>query len=233
VEDEEPGDELGVGELAAEEQEGQPLPRHRDGQGDRVAHPHAGARQQVVEQGVPEEAVHHGHDEQGHAHHPVDLPGPAEGAGEEHPAQVHDEGGEEDQGGPVVHLAHDQAGAHLEADVQRRGVGGRHLGALEGRVGAVVDHLVRRRHEEERQVDARHHQDDEAVHGDLADHERPVVGEDLVEGLAGEVRGAQALVEPPEQGSSHRLIPIPEARPDGLVEVGLGHEEAVPVDGQG
>ena len=230
VEDEEAGDELGVGELATEEQEGQPLPRHRDGQGDRVAHPHTRAREQVVEQGVPEEAVHHRQDEQGHADDPVELPGPAERPGEEHPAHVHDQGGEEDQGGPVVHLAHDQAGPHLEADVQRRGVGGRHPRALQGLVGAVVDDLVGGGDEEERQVDARHHQDDEAVHGDLADHERPVVGEDLVEGLAGEVGGAEALVDPPEQRFRHGSVPVPEPRAHGLVEVPLGHQEALPVD---
>ena len=109
VEDEEAGDELGVGELPAEEQEGQPRAGHGDGQGDRVGHPHAGARQEVVEQGVAEEAVADGEHQQGDADDPVELPGPAEGAGEEHPAQVHDDGGDEHQRRPVVHLAHHQS----------------------------------------------------------------------------------------------------------------------------
>ena len=39
-------------------------------------------------------------------------------------------------------------------------------------------------------------QHDEAVEGDLAEHERPVVGEDLVERLAREARAAEAVVEP-------------------------------------
>ena len=47
---------------------------------------------------------------------PVDLPGSAEGAGEEDAAQVDDDGGREQVGRPVVDLADDQAGAHVEAE---------------------------------------------------------------------------------------------------------------------
>lgn len=41
----------------------------------------------------------------------VELSGLAEGPGEEDPAQVHDGGGDEHQGRPVMNLAHDQTGA--------------------------------------------------------------------------------------------------------------------------
>ena len=127
VEDEEPGDELHRRELAPEEEERQPRPREGDGERDRVAHPDTGARQQVVEQRVPEEPVGDRQQQQGDADRPVELAGAAEGAGEEDPAEVDDEGGHEHQGRPVVHLAHHQPGPHAEADVEGGGVGGRHL----------------------------------------------------------------------------------------------------------
>ena len=67
VEDVEAGDELGVGELPAEDQERHPRPGHGHREGDRVGDPHAGARQQVVEQRVAEEAVEDGEHQQGDA----------------------------------------------------------------------------------------------------------------------------------------------------------------------
>ena len=57
----------------------------------------------------------------------------------------------------------------------------------------MVDDLARLGVEEEREVDAGEDQDDEAVEGELADHERPVVGEHLVE--RGASFGATAHVE--------------------------------------
>ena len=50
---------------------------------------------------------------------------------------------------------------------------------LSGSVRAVVDDLDHRRLEPQRQERAGQQQDDEAVESDLAEHERPVLGEDL------------------------------------------------------
>ena len=49
--------------------------------------------------------------------------------------------------------------------------------------------------EEERQERAAEQDDDEAVERDLAEHERPVVGEDLAAELLDEARDAGALVD--------------------------------------
>ena len=70
---------------------------------------------------------------------PVDLAGPAERAGEEDAHEVDDDGGDEQQRGPVVDLAHHQAGPHVEAEVERRLVGLGHLHAPQRLVAAVVD----------------------------------------------------------------------------------------------
>ena len=59
----------------------------------------------------------------------------------------------------------------------------------------VVDTTVLDGDVEQGQVDAGGDQDDERVHGDLADHERPVVREDLVQARCGTVRRAEALVD--------------------------------------
>src|SRR5690606_26123147 len=61
---------------------------------------------------------------------------------------------------------------------------------------AVVDGGVGAGVEEERQVDAGQDQDDERVERQLADHERPVVGEDLVEGRPAQLGGAETVVDP-------------------------------------
>ena len=99
------------------------------------------------------------------------------------------------QRGPVVDLADDQAAANVEADVERRRVGVGHGDAVERHVAAVVDGLAHRRIEEERQVGAGEQQDDERVERDLAHHERPVVGEDLVQLSAQRAGDTQALVD--------------------------------------
>ena len=100
-------------------------------------------------------------------------------------------------GRPVVGLAHHQPGPHAERDVDDRGVG---LGHATGRRGACRVRGRRRRLAggvvEQGQVDPRRQQDHEAVHGDLADHERPVVREDLVHRRAEPLRRPQAVVGP-------------------------------------
>ena len=72
-------------------------------------------------------------------------------------------------------------------------IGHRHLDALERHVRAVVVHLGHRGLEEERQERAGEQEDDEAVERDLAEHERPVVGEDLAAELLDD-RDGDALV---------------------------------------
>ena len=100
-----------------------------------------------------------------------------------------------------------QPGAHVEAQVHDRSVGLRHVHAAQRCVRAVVDDVLRARVEEEREVHAGDDEDHEAVEGDLAEHERPVVGEDLVEGLAREARAAEAVVEPAHQAVQHHVGP--------------------------
>ena len=60
----------------------------RDALHDRVDDPEAGARQQVVGEGVAREALEHDDLPQNQADDPVELTGPAEGPGEEDPAHV-------------------------------------------------------------------------------------------------------------------------------------------------
>ena len=110
-------DDLGARVIAAEQQEAEPGPDEGDRLDDGVADAHAGAGEQVVGQRVADEPFDDAQREQGDADRPVQLAGLAEGAGEEHPAQVHGDGGDEQQRAPVVNLAHHQAGPHVEADV--------------------------------------------------------------------------------------------------------------------
>jgi hypothetical protein len=116
-----------------------------------------------------------------------------------------DDGGDEHQRGPVVDLSHHQTGPHVEADAQDRLVRLRHPRAVERAVAPVVHHLPRSRREEERQVHPGEHEDHEAVERDLAQHERPVVREDLVERVARRARRAEPVVDPPgDAGDDHR-----------------------------
>ena len=82
---------------------------------DAVRDAESGAGQQIVEQRVPEEAVGNDEHEERHADEPVQLPRPAERAGEKDAADVRDDRPKEDERGPVVHLPHQQPGADVEA----------------------------------------------------------------------------------------------------------------------
>jgi hypothetical protein len=203
VEHEQPRDDVAGGELAAEQQEGHPGADQRDRQRDRVEDPQADAAEQVVGQRVAGEALAQGQEQQRDADQPVDLAGPAEGAGEEDAAQVDHDRGHEHQRRPVVHLAHQQPGADLERQPQHRVVGGRDLLAPQRLVGAVVDHLADRRVVEEGHEDAGEDQHHQAEQGDLAEQERPVVGEDLAHRGAREAGGPQPLVEVLERALDH------------------------------
>src|SRR6185436_18094225 len=94
-----------------------------------------------------------------------------------------------------VDLAHDQPAADVERDVQGRGVGLRHLQPVQWYVRAVVDDLSLAGPEPQRQKGAGEQQDDEAVERDLAEHERPVVGEHLARTAANELGRAKAFVD--------------------------------------
>ena len=171
-----------AGEVTAEQRPVQP------GSDDRHAHrdrrqrrPQADAGQQVVGQRVTEVALEHRQDQQQRADDPVGLTRPAEGAGEEDARQVHHDRRREQQRRPVVDLPDEQSTAHLEADVEGRGVRLGHLDAPKRLVDTLIRHFSHRRVEEQRQVHAGEQQHDEAVHRDLAQQERPVRGEYLVQ----------------------------------------------------
>ena len=153
--------------------------RNTDDDGGHNAQTDAG--EQVVRQGVPHEALDHAQEHQGDTDDPVRLTRATERAGEEDAHHVGEHRHHEHQRCPVVHLADEQAAADLERDVQCSCVCARHLHTVKREVRAVVDDLGNRRVEEQRQVDTGQQQNDEAVQGHLAEHERPVAREDLVQ----------------------------------------------------
>ena len=204
-------------ELAAEQEERHVGADDRDRLHEAVRDPQAGAGQQVVGQRVAGEALEDAEQEQQGADHPVELARLAERAGEEDAQHVDDHRGDEDHRGPVVHLPHQQAAADVEGDVQRRGVGLGHRYAAQLGVGALVDRLGHARDEPERQEDAGQQQDDEAPQRDLAEHEGPVVGEDLAEVLLASGRPGRAGRRP----RSPRRRPCSASGDRGLAAVGV------------
>jgi len=70
---------------------------------------------------------------------------------------------DKDVGRPVMHLAHEQAAAHGEAQVQRRGERLRNRLAAKRRIRALVDDVFARRHEVQRKKDPRSQEHDERV----------------------------------------------------------------------
>ncbi len=175
----EPGDEVGPGELPAEQEHRDVRADDRHGQDRALREADTGAGEQVVRERVAGETGEHAEDEQQEAEQPVDLTRLAERAGEEDAHHVHEHAGEEDDRRPVVDLPDQQTAAHVEADVERRLVRLTHQLSLHRAVAAVVLHLVHRRVEEQHQVHTREDDDDEAVEADLTEHEGPVVREDL------------------------------------------------------
>ncbi len=196
VDHEQARDDVVARELAAEDEECQPRTEDRYRFQHRVRDPQPRTREEVVGEAVPREPVGEPEEQQAQPDRPVDLARTAERAGEEDAHQVGDDRGEEQQRSPMVDLPHHEAGANVEGHLERRLVGGRHVHAAQRRVAAVVHDVARIGNEEEREVHAGEDQDHQAVHGDLADHERPVVGEHLVERGASEPRGTEPLVEP-------------------------------------
>jgi hypothetical protein len=142
VDDEQPLDDVGRGELSAEGEEGGPRADHRNRESDGVRDAQPGAGEQVVGKGVAGEAVHDGQHEQRHADDPVDLAGLAERAGEEDAAEVSDDRGDEEVGGPVMDLPHDEPSSNVEADADRRLVRLRHPYTVQRAVVPVVHDLA-------------------------------------------------------------------------------------------
>ena len=96
-----------------------------------------------------------------------------------------DERDDEHQGGPVVDLADDQPALDVEARCRRSRRRPRtSLTPLQRHVRAVVDDVAGARDEPEGQERPGQQADDHRVHRDLAEHERPVVGEDLLQQVA-------------------------------------------------
>jgi hypothetical protein len=204
VDDVEPREDLGAGELAAEQRPLRPRADHRHRQRDARGDAQARAGQQVVGQRVAGEALERADEDEHQADDPVGLARLAERTGEERAEHVRHHRGDEQQRRPVVDLPHEQAAAHVEGDVQRTRVRRAHLDAAQVGERPVVDDFHHRRVEEEAEVGARQEQHDEAVERDLAEHERPVRREDLVE-LLPQPRGrVVALVELVQRGARLR-----------------------------
>ena len=238
----EPADDVGAGPLAAEDQVRQALADERQGEDDGVGDAQPGARQQVVGQRVAGEPGGEGEEQQQHADDPVDLAWPAEGAGEEHPRHVQGDRPDEHERRPVVHLADQQPALDVEGDAHHRVERRRHLGAPQRLVRTLVDELLLRPLEEQRQVRAGDQQDEEAVQGDLAPQEREVVREHLVQHLADERLAADPvgrptidvpLDEPAAVGAGRRSCFVPGDGADDAVERRAGDEVAVVVDVEG
>ena len=194
---------VAAGERAAPDRRREPRTDHghrqRDGVADRK--PHAG--QEVVGQRVAGVALE---DREGEHRRPdpgVQVARLAEGARQEDAKQVHDDRGDEDVRCPVMRLPDQQPGLPPVREVDRRAVRLRHRRSAQRRVRPVVDDVRVARLEEERQVDARRDEDEEAVERDLAEQERPVVGEDIVERLLDETRRADARFEEPDAALDH------------------------------
>lgn len=211
-----PGDQVVPGELGAEREHADVRAHHRDRQHDALGDPEPRPGQQVVRQRVAGEAFGERQQEQRHADHPVELTGAAERAGEEDPQQMRADGGDEDQRRPVVQLPDQQSAPHVEADVQRRPVRLRHPYPVQRTVRTVVDDLRHRRGEEQGEPDAGQQQDDEAVEGELAQEEPPVVGEGLVQQAAPLVpreAGVQTVGDAPARGLDLLSSAAPECPP--------------------
>lgn len=197
----EAADDVGARELSAEQEEGGP----RADQGEALDHSVDDAetvtREQVVGQRVAGEALGHREDEEDETDHPVQLARLAERTGEEHAEHVHADAGDEHQSRPVVDLADQKATAQVEGDVQGRLESRGHLDSTHRRVGTGVVGLDHRRLEEERQEGSGEEHDDEAPQGDLAEHERPVVGEDLASQLLDKAGEAGALIDVVRRGT--------------------------------
>ena len=175
----EPRDDYGSWELVTEEEVGHPNANNGESLDHAVDDAQTVSGEEVVGEAVPGEALSHSEHEEEEADNPVELARLAESAGEEHTEHVQTNRGDKEQRGPVVDLTHQKAAPDVKGQVERRVIGDRHLNALERQIGAVILHHRHGRVEEEGEERATNQNDDEAVEGNLAQHEGPVVGENL------------------------------------------------------
>jgi len=205
VDDVQPGDDDVPGVRPAE-QEVRPVGADdRDGLEHPLGDPQPGPGQQVVGERVTEQPFQQAEREHHDPDQPVQLARLTVGGREEDPEHVHEDRRHEQQRGPVVDLPHQQPAAHIEADVQRGGVGLAHPHAAQRRVHAVVDDLTHARLEEQGQEGAGQQQDDERVEGDLTEQERPVIGVELAQERGRHPRRPQPVIEEPA-GALERLF---------------------------
>ena len=189
------------GELAAEQEERHVGADDRLRLQEAVGGADAGAGEQVVGERVAGEPFERAQEQQQRADRPVELARLAVRTGEEDPQQVDHHGGDEEHRGPVVDLPHQQAAADVERQPQRRREGLRHLDPAQLRVAAFVGRLAHARVEPQREEDAAEQQDHEAPERDLAQHEGPVVGEDLAQVLLRQGGQAEPVVGPLGDGA--------------------------------
>ena len=181
-------------EVATENSPVQPGTNDRQTQDDGGHDAQTNTGEQVIREGVTEEALDHTQEDECATDNPVSLTRTAEGAGEEDAEHVGNHGHHEHECCPVVHLADEETAANLEGEVQRRCVGARHLDAVERGVGTVVDDLRDGRVKEQCKVNTGQQQDDEAVQRHLTKHEGPVSRKDFVELGTQDAGGRVALV---------------------------------------
>ena len=150
-------------EVTAEDCPVQPGADNRQAEDDGGHDSQTNTGKQVVRQGVTEEALDHAQQDKCATDDPVCLTRTTECAGEEDTQHVRNHGHHEQQSCPVVHLAHEQATANFEGNIQRGGVCAGHFYTVKRCVGAVVNDLGDGRVEEQRQVDTGQYKNDEAV----------------------------------------------------------------------
>ncbi len=174
----------------------EPRADHGNGEEHGVADAESGAGEKVGADGIAEEAIGKGEHEKSEADKPVKFPWTAVGGGEKDAGEMSEDGADEDVGGPVMHLAHEEARADFEAEMKDGLVGGGHGDAIEGAIGAVVDDFVGAAVEEQGKKRSCDDEDDKRVERDFAEHERPVIWKNMIQGAAHGLREAQAGIEP-------------------------------------
>jgi hypothetical protein len=169
------GNDLVAGDLTPKEPEREMGAHHRDRLEHTLQQLQAPARQHVIRQDRAGPARGHAQREQGHPDQPGQPARPAERAGEEQPQQMQGHRRDEDQRGPVVDLAHQQAAAHVEAEVEGRFVRLADRHTAQRAVQTVIGDPLHGRVEEHGQVDARGGQHHEGIQRDLPEQQRPVI----------------------------------------------------------
>ena len=192
-----------AGERTAPDQRGEIRADERDREQYAVADRETHSRQQVVDERVAEVALEQRDREHREADVVRQVARLAERPREEDPQQMEDDRDDEDVGGPVVRLADQQAGAHLEREVDDRPVRLGHPEPAQRLVRPVVVRLRRAGVEEEGQVDAGRDEHEERVQRHFAEQERPVIGEDVAERLFYERRRRGTFVEVADRAADH------------------------------